>query len=121
MGNGHIYRSKKDVRYVQCETCHGTLNAKPATAEIRDVNELAMRRARLSGHPDLLSVGTRVIQTVRGELLWNIKEIASDKFVQIAKVSGKVLPVPLVMGSKCRQDGTTAGSDYCHKCHSVAR
>ncbi len=121
MGNGHIYGSKKDVRYVQCETCHGTLRAKPATAAIRDANELAMRRARMNGHADFIGVGDRVIQTAQGELLWNIKEVAPDKFVQIAKISGRLYPVPLVMGSKCRQDGRTPESDYCHKCHSAAR
>ncbi len=121
MGDGHIYGSKKDVRYVQCETCHGTLKTLPGTATIHDANELAMRRARMNGHPCFLSVGDRVIETTHGEVLWSIREIAPGKFVQLAKVSGKIYPLPLVMGSKCLQDGTTQAADYCHGCHSVAR
>jgi hypothetical protein len=121
MGDGHIYGSKKDAQYIQCQTCHGTPTTNPATTEIRDANELAMRRARINGHPKFLKVGDQVIATERGELLWSVKQIAPNKFVQIEKVSGKIYNVPLVMGSQCTQDGKAQTSDYCHECHSVAR
>ncbi|MCI0476365.1 MAG: hypothetical protein L0Y55_08960 [Anaerolineales bacterium] len=121
MGDSHIYGSKKDAASIQCQTCHGTPTTKPTTTAIREPNELAMRRARINGHPEFLKVGDRVIETARGELLWSIKQIAPNKFVQIDKMSGKIYNVPLVMGSKCTQDGKTQTSDYCHQCHSVAR
>jgi len=121
MGDGHIYGSKKDVQYIQCQTCHGTLTAKPKTATIKDANELAMRQARINGRPDFLKVGDQVIATVHGELMWSIKQIAPNKFVQIDKVSGKIYNVPLVQGSKCTQDGKTQTSDYCHECHKIVR
>jgi hypothetical protein len=121
MGDGHIYGSKKDVQYIQCQTCHGTRDAKPGTAEIRQSNELAMRRARMNGLSDCLKIGDRVVETSRGELLWSVKGIAPDEFVQIGKVSGKVYQVPLVMGSQCKQDGKTQTSDHCHQCHSVSK
>jgi hypothetical protein len=121
MGDGHIYGSKKDVQYVQCQTCHGTLTTKPQTATIRDTNELAMRQARINGHSDFLRVGDQVIVTERGELLWSVKQIAPAKFIQIEKVTGKLYNVPLVMGSQCTQDGKTQTSDYCHECHFVVR
>ena len=121
MGDGHIYGSKKDAQYIQCQTCHGTPTTKPQTAVIRDANELVMRRARINGHPEFLKVGDQVIATERGELLWSIKQIAPNKFVQLDKVTGQIYDVPLVMGSKCTQDGKTQTSDYCHECHSVAR
>ncbi len=121
MGNGHIYGSKKDVQYIRCQTCHGTRDAKPRTAEIRQPNELAMRRSRMSGRADFLKIGDRVIETSQSELLWSVKEIGPDQFVEIGKVSGKIYRVPLVFGSKCRQDGRTQTSDHCHQCHSVSR
>jgi hypothetical protein len=121
MGNGHIYGSKKDAQYIQCQTCHGTLTTTPKTATIRDANELAMRQARINGHPEFLNVGDQVIETARGELVWSVKQIAPNEFVQMDKVSGKIYDVPLVMGSPCTQDGKTQTSDYCHECHSVVR
>ncbi len=121
MGDGHIYSSKKDVQYIQCQTCHGTPTSTPKVALITDPNELAMRQARIDGRSDFLAVGDAVIQTDRGELLWSVKEISPSHFVQIDKVSGKVYDVPLVAGSKCTQDGSSQSSDYCHKCHSVTR
>lgn len=121
MGNGHIYGSKKDVRYIQCQTCHGTKETKPATREILEENELAMRRGRMNGHPDFLKVGDYAIVTSRGEVLWSVKEIAKNQFVQIGKATGKIYPVPLVSGSQCKQDGREQASDYCHRCHSVSR
>jgi hypothetical protein len=66
-------------------------------------------------------VGDQVIETARGELLWSVRQIAPNEFVQMDKVSGKIYDVPLVMGSQCTQDGKTQTSDYCHECHSVVR
>ncbi len=120
MGDGHIYGSKKDSQYIQCQTCHGTPTNAPRTAAIQDANELAMRQARIDGHADFLAVGDKVIETERGELLWAIKQTASG-FVQIDKVTGQRYPVPIVMGSQCKQDGKTQTSDYCHTCHAVER
>lgn len=121
MGNGHIYGSKKDAQYVQCQTCHGTLTTNPKTAVIQEANELAMRQARINGHSDWLKVGERVIVTDRGELLWSVKQTSQGDFAEIDKVSGKTYAVPLVQGSKCKQDGSSQSSDYCHECHTAAR
>ncbi len=121
MGSGHIYGSKKDAQYIQCQTCHGTLTTTPQVAAIQDANELAMRQARINGHADFLKVGDQVIETARAELLWSIKQIAPNKFVQLDKVTGQIYNVPLVKGSQCKQDGATQTSDYCHQCHAVVR
>jgi hypothetical protein len=121
MGDGHIYGSKKDVQNIQCQTCHGTLTTPPPTAFIHDANELAMRQARINNHADFIKVGDQVIVTAHGELLWSIKQTAPSQFVQIDKVTGQTYNVPLVMGSRCEQDGKTQTSDYCHTCHAVVR
>ncbi|MBI4788865.1 MAG: hypothetical protein HY782_17680 [Chloroflexi bacterium] len=120
MGDGHIYGSKKDAQSVQCQTCHGTPASEPQAAAIQDPDELAMRQARINGRPDFLAVGDRVIATERGELLWAIKKTANG-FLQMDKVTGQIYRVPLVMGSKCEQDGKTQSSVYCHTCHAVER
>ncbi len=119
MGSGHIYGSKKDSQYIQCQTCHGTPTGKPAVAAIRQPDELAMRQARINGHADFLQVGDAVIQTARGELLWAIKQTGPGQFVQLDKVTGKQYTVPLVQGSRCAQNGRDQSSQYCHQCHSV--
>ncbi len=121
MGSGHIDGSKKDAQYIQCLTCHGTPTTTPQVAAIQDANELAMRQARINGHADFLKVGDQVIETARAELLWSIKQIAPNRFVQLEKVTGQVYNVPLVKGSQCTQDGKTQTSDYCHECHAVVR
>jgi len=121
MGDGHIYGSKKDAEYIQCQTCHGTPTAGPAVATISAADETAMRQARINGRADFLKVGDKVIQTARGELLWSVKQTGPNEFTQIDKVNGKTYRVPLVMGSKCTQDGKTQTSDYCHQCHAVQR
>ncbi len=121
MGNGHIYSTKKDSQYIQCQTCHGTPTTKPQVAPVKDANELAMRQARIDGHPEFLQVGDKVIETARGELLWAIKEVAPDHFLLMDKVTGQTYNVPLVQGSKCTQNGSDQSSQYCHQCHAVAR
>jgi hypothetical protein len=121
MGPGHIYGSKKDAQYIQCQTCHGTPADVPQTATITDANELAMRQARINGHADYLHVGDTVILTARGELLWALKRSGPNQIVQVEKVTGQIYFVPQVKGSKCRQDGITQTSDYCHTCHVVVR
>jgi len=121
MGDGHIYGAKPDAYYVQCQTCHGTLTSAPAVETIRDANETAMRQARIDGHADFLSVGDQVVQTARGELLWSVKQTALGQFVQIDKVTGTTYKVPLVLGSRCAQDGSDQSAKYCHQCHYVTR
>ena len=79
------------------------------------------RQKKIADFQASLKVGDRVIETERGELLWSVKQIAPNQFAQIGKVTGKVYNVPLVMGSRCTQDGKTQTSDYCHQCHSVVR
>ncbi len=121
MGSGHIYSTKKDSQYVQCQTCHGTPTTKPQLARIEKADELAMRQARMNGNASFLSVGDFVIETARGEKLWSVKQTAPDKLIQIDKVSGQMYDVPLVQGSACAQRGDDQSSQYCHQCHAVAR
>lgn len=121
MGSGHIYSSKKDSQYIQCQTCHGTSTTRPKLARIEKPDELAMRQARINGREGFLSVGDFVVETARGEKLWSLKQAAPGKLVQMDKVTGQQYDVPLVQGSKCTQSGQDQSSQYCHTCHAVAR
>lgn len=121
MGDGHIYGSKKDAQSVQCQTCHGTPTSAPHFTTIRDPNELAMRQARINGHADYLTIGDQIVESARGEPWWSIKQTAVGELSQLNKVTGELYNVPLVMGSKCEQNGTDQSSQYCHQCHAVAK
>ena len=53
MGDGTIYNNKKEIQYIRCRSCHGTLNSLPLTYTITDENDLALRLAFLNPMVDL--------------------------------------------------------------------
>jgi hypothetical protein len=120
MGDGNLHSAMSDVRYIQCKTCHGTLDSAPLTQEVSDPNSLARRRAFLDPKVDL-ALGDRIIVTERGEPLWNTHVDADGSYSMILKVSGKRYPIPLVEGSGCLQQADQQESRYCHACHAVER
>jgi hypothetical protein len=119
MGDGDLYRSKFDIQYMRCKTCHGTLTEPPKTATITDPNDVELRRAKLNGN-DALQMGDTVLLTERGEKFGSIKLVAG-KLIQTLKVSGAQVEIPLVQGSACLQKPDQQESKYCHECHSVKR
>ncbi len=120
MGTGHIADAISDSQATECRTCHGTMTAPPATAEITAPDEPAMRQARLNGNSQL-EVGDRVVVDKFGEKLWSVREIEPGEFVETLKVTGATLPVPLVIGSQCQQAPDEQESRYCHACHAYDR
>ncbi|NJN95627.1 MAG: hypothetical protein HC875_16715 [Anaerolineales bacterium] len=119
MGDGHLWPDQKTMQYVQCRTCHGTLNEPPATARITDPDDPALRLARLNGHYSL-EVGAEVIVTERGEKLGSVQQ-RGGQLVQFGKVDGREYTVPLVQGSQCQQQPDQQESRYCHQCHAYER
>jgi hypothetical protein len=107
------------MQYVQCRTCHGTLTELPATAQITDPNDPALRLARLNGYY-ALGVGDEVIVTERGEKLGSIQQ-RNGELIQFSKVNGREYGVPLVQGSQCQQQPDQQESRYCHQCHAYER
>jgi hypothetical protein len=125
MGNGHIYSSKKDIQYVRCRSCHGTLESLPLTYTIVDENDLALRLAFLN--PVLvLKVGDTILMTDKGELLWNIRVVpgedgANPTYELFSKATGERFRFKPVVGSTCQQKPDQQEARYCHECHATQR
>ena len=120
MGDGHIYSNQKEIQYVQCRTCHGTLTELPKTRTITDPNDLALQLAFLNPVIDL-KVGDTIIVTDQGESLWNIRQMPDGTFEEFGKATGERFTFRPVMGTTCQQNPDEQASQYCHECHSVER
>ncbi len=120
MGDGDLHSTKKDVQYVQCRTCHGTLTELPATRAITDTADIALRQSFLNPVVNL-QLGDRVVVTAKGEPLWNVRALPDGTFVMTGKANGQQYRVPLVKGSACQQKPDEQESRYCHACHAVQR
>jgi len=120
MGDGHIYSNQKEVEYVRCYTCHGTLTELPLTRTISDPEDLALRLAFINPQFDL-QIGDRIIVTERGEPLWNTRKLPDGTFELFTKTDGRRLTFRPVMGTGCEQETDQQESRYCHTCHAVER
>ncbi len=119
MGDGILHNSRSEAQYIQCLTCHGTLDSPPLEQTIQFTNELAMTRANLNPFVNL-QMGDTILKTSRGEPLYNIRK-ADDQWQFTGKVDGTSYILPLVTGSKCQQNPDEQASSYCHQCHSYNR
>lgn len=120
MGDGDLHSSKKDVQYIQCKTCHGTLSGLPQTHTITGADKLAFKLAFLNPVVDL-KVGESVLVTEKGELLWNTRVLPNGTYAMTSKVTKQNFSFRPVKGSTCKQKADQQGSQYCHECHSVRR
>ncbi|MFZ0534088.1 MAG: multiheme c-type cytochrome [Anaerolineales bacterium] len=125
MGDGHIYSTKKDIQYVRCRTCHGTLDSLPLTYTITDENDLALRQAFLNPVVDL-KVGDTILMTDKGEPLWNIQVVPGTEgttptYELFSKATGKLFNFKPVKGSTCQQKPDQQEARYCHECHATQR
>ncbi len=102
MGDGNLYSHKKEIQYVQCRTCHGTLDELPLTANIQRQDELAMRLAFLNPVIDL-QVGDTILVTSQGEPLWNTRLLDDGSYELFGKATGERFSFHPVMGSGCQQ------------------
>jgi hypothetical protein len=125
MGDGQVYNNKKEIQYIRCRTCHGTLNALPLTFMITDANDLALRMAFLDPVIDL-EVGDTILVTDKGEPLWNIRVLpgsrgAAPTYGLFSKATGQRFTFNPVMGSACQQNPDQQEARYCHECHATQR
>jgi hypothetical protein len=120
MGDGDLHSNKKEVQYVRCYTCHGTLNSRPKTRAITDPNDLALRRAFLDPVVPL-KLGDTILITDKGEPLWNVSQRPDGGFTLVGKVTGHNYDIPQVQGSGCKQNPDQQDSRYCHACHAIQR
>jgi hypothetical protein len=120
MGDGDIHSNKKEIQYIQCQTCHGTPTKLPQTKTLTDVNDIAFRLAQLNPVVDL-KVGDAILTTDKGEPLWNTRVLPDGTYQLVGKANAQVFTFRPVMGSGCTQNGIDQSSAYCHTCHSVQR
>jgi hypothetical protein len=118
MGDGNIYSHKKEIQYVQCRTCHGTLDELPKTTQIQGLDDLALRLAFLNPVINL-KVGDTILVTAEGEPLWNVRPLVDGTYELVGKASGQSFTFKAVKGSGCEQKPDQQESRYCHECHAV--
>lgn len=97
MGDGHLYNDQKAMQYIQCQTCHGSLNELPQTAQLNNQT---------------------VVITERGEYFKHVTQREDGSFELTGKVTSITYDIPLVMGSTCQQNPDQQESQYCHECHT---
>jgi len=120
MGDGDIHANKKDIQYVQCKTCHGTLTELPKTQTLSEQNDIAFRMAQLNPVIDL-KVGDTILVTEKGEPLWNTRVLPDGTYEMFGKATGQYFIFRPVMGTSCEQKPDEQESRYCHQCHAVER
>lgn len=120
MGDGDIHSNKKEIQYIQCQTCHGTPTQLPQTKTLTDPNDIAFRLAQLNPVVDP-KLGDTILVTDKGEPLWNTRVLPDGEYQLVGKATSQVFTFRPVMRSGCTQNGIDQSSAYCHQCHSVHR
>ena len=120
MGDGDLHNNQSEVEYVQCKTCHGTLDELPLTQTLTDPNDVAFRMAFLNPVVDL-KIGDTILVTEKGEPLWNTRALPDGTYEMIGKVTNQKFNFRPVMGTACEQKPDEQESQYCHECHAVER
>ena len=120
MGDGDLHSNQKDIQYVQCKTCHGTLTELPLTKTLTDPNDVAFRMAFLNPVVDL-KLGDTILVTEQGEPLWNTRVLPDGTYEIIGKATKQKFNFRPVMGTACEQNPDEQQSQYCHECHAVER
>ncbi|MFZ5858705.1 MAG: multiheme c-type cytochrome [Chloroflexota bacterium] len=120
MGDGDIHADQKSIEYVQCKTCHGTLDELPRSKTLTDPNDIAFTLAFLNPVIDL-KLGDMILVTEKGEPLWNIRVLPDGTYEMIGKATSQYFTFRPVMGTDCEQNPDEQESRYCHECHAVER
>ncbi len=120
MGDGDLHATQKDIQYVQCQTCHGTMTQLPQTKTIVDPNDIALKMEFLNPVSDL-KIGDTILVTEKGEPLWNTRVLPDGTYELIGKATSLRFNFRPVMGTACEQKPDEQGSQYCHACHAVER
>lgn len=120
MGDSDIHQDQASIQYVQCKTCHGTLDELPLTKTLTDPDDIAFRMAFLNPIMDL-KLGDTIIVTETGEPIWNARQLPDGTFEMIGKATRQYFTFRPVMGTDCQQNPEEQESHYCHECHAVEK
>ncbi len=119
MGDAVLYDNRTAAQYIQCQTCHGTLEEPPGEFVIESEEDLGYIRASINSNVDL-ELGDTVIDTGRGETFWHVQK-EGDTWYATGKATGIRYEMPLVTGTACQQNPEEQESRYCHACHAFNR
>jgi hypothetical protein len=120
MGNGDLHNNKKEIQYIQCKTCHGTLTELPLTKTLTNPNDIAFKLDFLNPIMNL-KLGDTILITEKGEPIWNARFLPNGTYEMIGKATRERFTFRPVMGSACTQNPDEQGSRYCHECHAVEK
>ncbi len=120
MGDGDIHKDQASIEYVQCRTCHGTLDELPLTRTLTDPNDIAFTLDFLNPVMDL-KLGDTILVTEMGEPLWNTRALPDGTYEMIGKATRQYFTFRPVMGTACEQKPDEQESHYCHECHAVEK
>jgi hypothetical protein len=120
MGDGDIHKDQASIEYVQCKTCHGTLEELPLTRTLTDPNDIAFTLAFLNPVVDL-KLGDTILVTEQGEPLWNTRVLPDGTYEMVGKATSQYFTFHPVMGTACEQNPDEQESHYCHACHAVEK
>lgn len=120
MGDGDIHNNQAEIEYIQCKTCHGTLDQLPLTKTLTNLNDIAFTLAFLNPVMDL-KLGDTIIVTEKGEPLWNARLLPNGSYEMTGKATRQYFTFRPVMGTACEQKPGEQESQYCHKCHALEK
>jgi hypothetical protein len=120
MGDGNLYSNKKEIQYIRCKTCHGTLMGLPLTHTITEADDLALKLAFLNPVIEL-KVGDTILMSEKGEPLWTLRRLPDGRYEQFSKATGQRFTFSPVMGSSCQQKPDQQEARYCEVCHAAHR
>ena len=120
MGDGDIHSNQQEIQYIQCKTCHGTLDELPLSYTIQSEEDIALKMSFLNPVTDL-KVGDTILMTEQGEPLWNTRVLPDGTYEMVGKATGQLFSFAPVKGTACEQKPDEQASNYCHECHSVTR
>ena len=98
MGDDNLYSRQNQAVEIGCETCHGSVDSPPATAEITDPNDRAIRLSRhYKGWTN--AVKDKMILSRRDRKLTNVK-VQKGQVVTLGKASGRAYVTPVIQAKK---------------------
>lgn len=120
MGDGDIHNNQEEIQYIQCQTCHGTMEDLPQLQIIGSVDDPALKYANLNPVIDL-KIGDTILITEKGEPLWNTRRLPDGSYELFGKATRDRFIFRAVKDTDCGQEPDQQESHYCHQCHAVER
>ncbi len=118
MGDGDIYSKEIEQVEIRCETCHGTADSPPVTAEITDPDDRVVRMGRANPHLEN-KVGDKMVVSALGNKLVNVKAV-NEEIVLVGKLDGKERKIPLLKNNpEPHSIPGHEGKLECAACHSA--